>query len=264
MIMKIGKRNPSKFIKALFARRHYVSFINIFSVCYDPLGCLKRYFLGLGIYPTKIALRTPLNKIEPEIYSYYDMLTINEIFFRLDYKVKNDIKVVVDIGSNIGISALYFLTRNNHCRCYLFEPDPDNVVKLIKNLRNFKDRYILEECAVASVSGIKKFGKDPTGRCGGLNRKTGNYIEVRCCRVNDILKKIFEHEDKIDILKIDAEGDEIDILRKIDKNFLDKIKNIYFEIDCSINLDPHFSFYPEIFIHRRYGETIGLANKKMK
>jgi len=44
-----------------------------------------------------------------------------EIFCRLDYLAKTDIKVVVDIGSNIGISALYFLSRNKQAKCYLFE-----------------------------------------------------------------------------------------------------------------------------------------------
>ncbi|MFH1899993.1 MAG: hypothetical protein ABIJ83_01840 [Patescibacteria group bacterium] len=62
------------------------------------------------------------------------------------------------------MSALYFLTRNNFCKCYLFEPDPDNVVKLNGNLKNFEGRYTLKECAVANETGIKQFGKDPIGR----------------------------------------------------------------------------------------------------
>ena len=98
--MKIGKRNLSQLVKALFARQHYVAFVNIILVCHNPFDCFKRYFLGSGTYPIKIVLRTPLGKIYPEIYSYYDMLTINEIFCRTDYKTKNDIGVVVDIGSN--------------------------------------------------------------------------------------------------------------------------------------------------------------------
>lgn len=262
--MKIGKRNLLQFVKALFARQHYIAFINIFLICRNPFDCFKRYFLGTGTYPTKITLRTPSGKISPEIYSYYDMLTINEIFCRVDYKAKNDIKVVVDIGSNIGISALYFLTRNNFCKCYLFEPDPDNVVKLNNNLKNFKNRYTLKECAVANENGVMQFGKDPFGRCGGLNRKTEKYINVQCCHVNEVLRKIFETCDIIDILKIDVEGDELRVLQSIDEKLLGKIKNIFFEIDSSINLDSNFSFHPEIFIHKRYGKTFKLINKNFK
>ncbi len=259
--MKIGKRNLSKLFIALSAKQHYIALINIFLICYNPFSFFKRYFLGLGNYPTNIALKTPLGKTNPEIYSYYDALTINEIFCRIDYKAKKDIKTVVDIGSNIGISALYFLTRNNFCKCYLFEPDPDNIVKLNKNLENFKDRYILEECAIANESGVKQFGRDPIGRCGGLNRKTEDYINVKCCHINDALKKILENSSIIDILKIDIEGDELNVLRAIDEKLLSKIKNIYFEIDYTIDLDHNFSFYPNIFIHERYGETFRLKNK---
>lgn len=259
--MKIGKRNLLQLFKALFAKQHYIALINIFLICCNPFNFFKRYFLGSGNYPTKIALRTPLGKIKPEIYSYYDILTINEIFCRIDYKAKNDIKIIVDIGSNIGISALYFLTRNNYCKCYLFEPDPDNIIKLNSNLKNFKNRYELKECAITKEGGVKQFGRDPAGRCGGLNRKTGNYINVRCCHINEVLKKIFETCDIIDILKIDIEGDELEVLKSIDKNLLNKIKNIYFEIDYTINLNSNFSFHPEIFIHKKYGETFKLINK---
>ncbi len=43
-----------------------------------------------------------------------------------------DISVVVDFGSNIGISALYFLTRNQDIKVYLFEPVPQNILRLKK------------------------------------------------------------------------------------------------------------------------------------
>jgi len=259
--MKIGKRNLSQCVKALFARKHYIAFINIFLICHKPFDCFKRYFFGSGTYPTKIALRTPLGKINTTIYSYHDMLTINEIFCRVDYKVKNDINVVVDIGSNIGISALFFLTRNDFCKCYLFEPDPDNVFKLNDNLKKFKNRYTLEECAVDNETGIKQFGKDPFGRYGGLNRKYDDYINVRCCHINDVLRKILQTHDLIDILKIDIEGNEIEVLQSIDEKILRQIKNIYFEIDHSINLDSNFSFHPEIFLNKRSGEMFTLINK---
>lgn len=261
--MKIGKRNFKQLSKALCAKQHYTAFVKMFLICQHPFECFIRYFLGRGHYPASVTLRTPLGKISPEVYSYYDILTINEIFFRTDYKVNKNIDVVVDIGSNIGISALYFLTRNSTCKCYLFEPDPDNILKLKKNLQNFKDRFVLKECAVASITGVKQFGRDPTGRCGGLNRKTEDYIKVECFHINDLLNNILSSEDKIDILKIDIEGDEIDVLQSIDKKNLNKINIIYFEIDHTINISPNFSFYPDLFIHKKRGETYMLINKNI-
>jgi FkbM family methyltransferase len=261
--MKIGKRSLKQFIKALFSKQHYTALFGVFLICQHPIDFLKQYFWGVGTYPTKITLRTPLGKVEPKVYSYYDTLTINEIFFRIDYKARKNIRVVIDIGSNIGISALYFLTRNKYCKCYLFEPDPDNIKKLNENLLNFKDRYELRECAVANETGTKKFGRDPMGRCGGLSRKTGDYIYVRLCHINDALRDILKTNDTIDILKIDVEGEEFEILQAIEQKLLDKIKIIYLEIDHTVNLSPNFSFHPRLFSQRRRGETYMLFNKKI-
>ncbi len=41
------------------------------------------------------------------------MITLVECFGKLDYLADEDISCVVDFGSNIGVSAGYFLTRNN-------------------------------------------------------------------------------------------------------------------------------------------------------
>ena len=260
--MKIGKRNFRQFFKALFAKQHYIAFINSFIFYENPFNCLGRYFFGTGEYPARIILRTPTVKIKPEIYSYYDMLTVNEIFCRQDYKVSNNIKVVIDLGSNIGISALYFLSRNNFSKVYLFEPDPKNIIKLEKNLKNYEDRYVLNECAVSNKDGVERFGREVTGRVGGLSRETDDYIDVKCRHVNSVILEILESEKKIDVLKIDIEGEELTVLQAIDKELLKKINLIYFEIDHTIKIDQSFSFYPDLFEQKRYGETIILQRKQ--
>ena len=69
------------------------------------------------------------------------MFTVNEVFCRRDYPVPPGARSVVDIGSNIGLSALFFLTRDESCRCWLYEPVPANVERLRANLRAFADRF---------------------------------------------------------------------------------------------------------------------------
>lgn len=259
--MKIGERKFTQLFKALFGKQHYNALIKMFLFSQNPFDCFERYFFGNGNYPTSIILRTPLGKISPEIYSYQDMITVNEIFFRTDYKINPEVKVVVDIGSNIGISALYFLTRNNFCKTYLFEPEPKNIVKLKKNLEAYANRYIINESAVSSETGIKKFGRDVSGRYGGLSRETGDYIEVKCQHINEVLDNILKFEKEIDVLKLDIEGEELKVLQAIDQKYLEKIKTIYFEIDFTVTLEKNFSFHPEIFKQDRYGEVYILKNK---
>ena len=259
--MKIGERKFKQLFKALFGKQHYIALTKMFLVCQKPFDCFGRYFFGWGEYPIGIELRTPLGKIKPLIYSYQDMITVNEIFFRTDYALNRDAKVVVDIGSNIGISALFFLTRNNFCKTYLFEPDPRNTEKLKNNLEDYTNRYIINESAVSDETGIKKFGRDVSGRYGGLSRETGDYIEVKCLHINEALDNILKLEKEIDVLKLDIEGEELKVLQAIDQKYLEKIKTIYFEIDFTVTLEKNFSFRPEIFKQDRYGEVYILKNK---
>lgn len=261
--MNIGKRNLKQFLKAIIAKQHYIAFFNIIKFCPNFVDVFMRYFLAKGTYPYVIKVKTPLGLISPTLFSYYDVLTVNEIFCRLDYKTDKKPKVVVDFGSNIGISALYFLTRNKHSKCYLFEPVIENIKKLENNLLQFHDRYVLEEVAVSNENGIKRFGTEEHGRCGGLLRETGSYINVKCINVNDVLENILNKEKQIDILKIDTEGNELDIINNIEIKFLPKIKTIFFEIDHTIELSSDFKILSDYYHQIRYGNTIKLTLKNI-
>lgn len=180
---------------------------------------LRRYLTAAGEYPYRPRVRTPTGEIGVTLYTHHDMLTLNEIFCREDYRVQNNIKVIVDIGSNIGLSALYFLTRNSESFCHLYEPNPENAEKLIRSLADFSGRFNLERNAVADFDGTATFGVEPTGRYGGLSVETGQSIEVRCLHINAVIEKVLEQHSSIDVLKIDTEGTELDIVQAIDPRF---------------------------------------------
>jgi FkbM family methyltransferase len=188
-----------------------------------------RYFTGRGAYPYDCAVRTPLGIVRPRLWSSHDLLTVNEIFCRRDYEAPADVGVVVDIGSNVGISALYFLTRNRTARCHLFEPVPQNVGRLRENLAGFDGRWTLQEAAVWDRDTVVEFGVEPTGRYGGINVAAPELIQVPCLDVNGVLEHVLAREAHIDILKVDTEGAEVDTIAAIRPELLDRIATIYFE-----------------------------------
>ena len=196
-----------------------------------PVGALARYFFGRGRYPAEIEVRTPTGVVCPAVYSAQDAITIHEMFCRQDYVADSTLGAVVDIGSNIGLSALYFLTRNDASRCYLYEPVPTNVERLRRNLAGFEGRWFLEEAAVADRSGTLPFATDPTGRYGGLDRdKPGAAtIEVEVRHINDVLREVLELEPVIDLLKLDTEGSEPATVAAIDPALLTRIGRIVCE-----------------------------------
>tara|TARA_B100001750_G_C15137553_1_gene412955 strand:- start:72 stop:632 length:561 start_codon:yes stop_codon:yes gene_type:complete len=183
------------------------------------------------------------------------MLTVNEVFCRIDYPADLNINVIVDIGSNIGITALYFLTRNDKSRCYLYEPDNRNIKKLLENLSNYKNRYYLFKKAVSHKKGILDFGIEETGRYGGIGLNQKQIIKVDSLKINDVLSDIFKREKTIDILKIDIEGLEEETIKSISPEYLNKIKRIYFESTPKIKL------FTNIFNQKQYGSVCHLINK---
>lgn len=231
--MRIRDRKVGSIFKAPLQGRHYRAVLKMLSTCDTGLhfaDTFRRYLFATGLYPHDVRLRTPLGIVSPTLYSYHDMLTVNEIFFREDY-CSTDCAVVVDVGANIGLSALYFLTRGPDCRCYLFEPVPANVRKLKSNLSSFAERYVLREASVGTQAGQCEFGIEPTGRYGGIGRETGTKITVDCLSINDVLSDVLSRETHVDVLKLDTEGTERELVEAIAPEHRRRIRRLIFEND---------------------------------
>jgi FkbM family methyltransferase len=245
--MKLGNRSMITILEALFRKQHWKAAANMFSVYDDTIDAYSRYLFARGAYPVSISLTTPLGKVGPTLYSHHDMLTVNEIFCRQDYAASASDRIVVDFGSNIGISALYFLTRDDTSFVYCYEPLPINCERLKRNLAKFRGRYQLAECAVALENGTAQFGYEPSGRYGGVGKNTGSTIMVECRSATSILGGILKDHEEVDVLKIDIETLERELLLSIPESLLGRIKKIYIE--------QRFSNNPLVHTHsfRQYG-----------
>jgi FkbM family methyltransferase len=188
-----------------------------------------RYFTGRGEYPYRCDVRTPQGIVTPTLFSSDDMITVNEVFCREDYRAGAEVEVVVDVGSNIGISALYFLTRSRRSRVWLYEPVPGNVERLRANLAQFEGRWRLDQAAVADHDGSARFGVEPSGRYGGLDLGHADSIEVRVRHIDSVLREVLDQERRIDLLKIDTEGSEVRTLQSVAPDLLARVGIIYLE-----------------------------------
>jgi FkbM family methyltransferase len=233
--VRIGGRDTRKIAKAVFDRRHYLAASNMLRLYERPLEMFRRYLTRAGTYPCTVRVATPIGRIDLKLYAQDDVLTVNEIFCRADYQADVGDKVVVDFGSNIGISAAYFLSRGEGTFTYLFEPLPANIEHLRYNLRPFEGRYALEEVAVGTEEGEVQFGWEPTGRYGGVGLPTGNYIKVRCRRARDVLQEVVNRQGKIDILKIDIETMEEAVVGDIPSVLARHIDKVYVEFKFANN-----------------------------
>lgn len=109
----LGNRTVKQVLTALFQRRHYVAPINMCKLYPRFLDGFWRYLTGKGSFPYEIEVRTPVGPTFMRLYSHHDLLTVNEIFCRQDYFANSSPRHAADLGSNIGISAMYFLLEKS-------------------------------------------------------------------------------------------------------------------------------------------------------
>jgi FkbM family methyltransferase len=133
------------------------------------------------------------------------LFSIQEIFFDRIYQFKVDQNdpVIVDVGSNIGISIIYFKTIFPESKIFCFEADPKVFQVLEKNISSFDFRdVILFNKAAWTLDTSIGFNED--GSDGGSidESNSKNLIEAID------FAKFLNSMERIHFLKIDIEGAE--------------------------------------------------------
>jgi len=250
--VQLGGRDIGNIGKALGERRHYHAALNMVRLYKEPAQMFRRYLTARGDYPFACQVKTPSGWLDVQLFTPHDVLTVNEIFCREDYRAEPEDKIVVDFGSNIGISAAYFLSRGPNVQAYLFEPLPANIERLQTNLARFRDRYTLEQVAVGPADGEVEFGWEETGRYGGVGAATGRTITVKSRNSTTVLEEVIARHGQIDVLKIDIEGLEDAVVTGIPQSLARHIRKIF--IECAFDDSP----LPDTHALTQYGEIAQL------
>ncbi len=155
--------------------------------------------------------------------------SVQEIFIEEVYSFisKKDNPTIIDCGSNIGLSIIYFKNRFPKARVIGFEPDR-NIYALLKsniNSCNFSDVEIYNAAVWTENTELNFFSE---GSLAGST--TINYVEDnnKKYRVNAIDLKEFLRLNEVDFLKIDIEGAENTLMPDIEQ-LIGKIPFIFLE-----------------------------------
>lgn len=141
-----------------------------------------------------------------------DLLVLEQVFLDGEYRVEpiepESIGYIVDLGSNIGVTAMFWAQRYPEALMVLVEPDPDNFKLLQRNTEAFKHRCILINAAVSDRQGVTSFFRSDR-EYGHSILKTDDCvseIQVQTLTVSDVLRA--SGFPRVDLFKMDIEGGE--------------------------------------------------------
>ena len=212
----------------------------------------KRNFLGKKLEVISSSLRNALeNKMnDNELSGEYRVLRILS---------KNRLKVVFDVGANVGNWTKELKRNSPDAEVFAFEPVPLTFERLSKNLKGIP-KVNLHQIALSETKGTLEFNFYPSNSYFSSIYKSTLDTNFQTLSVNTISGDTFCDEqniDEIDFLKIDVEGAEnkvlMGFLRKIKEG---KIKAIQFEYGPQ-NVESRFLLKDFYDLLERNGYRIG-------
>jgi len=227
--MNIGRRSFSLLFNRLTEPYTYSAIARMPSIHRHPWRVLWRELFVRNGYPLTLDIRTPIGPRTVHLYVPEDLSTLNSVFCRHDYGTPHPLRTVVDFGSNIGLSGLFWLTRTPETRAYLYEPVPRLFERLKLNLRGLEDRFTAEQAAVSNREGTVEFGVEPTGREGGIGIEWTEKSSVRCMDARQILRDVIQRHGSIDCLKVDIEGHEDVVFESIEPDIWKRLRYVTVE-----------------------------------
>lgn len=184
-------------------------------------------------------------------------LLYNEIWVIEEY-LQNGISLqnagcVIDAGANVGLFTLFVKTRCPGATVYAFEPIAENFDILQRNIhRHALDRVHLYPCALGSVDGsFREFTYYPnmTANSTATPASKAHFYQIlgawrseeqaefllratpRQSKVRSLSAFLTEEKiARVDLLKIDVEGDELEVIKGIEAQHQGLIRQIAAEI----------------------------------
>ena len=157
--------------------------------------------------------------------------------------------LIIDGGSNMGLSILYFKRVYPAAQVIGFEPDPAIYRLLDENIKTNKlDRVKIVNAALGATSG--KMGFKPDHTAGGQLSALGD-MHVPVERLSAYLK------DPVDFLKLNIEGEELHVLREAaDSGLLKHVSQLVIEYHGWPSGPQNLGIILELLEHEGFGYLV--------
>lgn len=201
-----------------------------------------KFLKHLGINQSKFYISNGLFHLFGKEFIYHNLTaffdTYKEIFEKEIYRFNsiNDKQLIIDCGTNMGLSLLFFSVNYPNAQIYGFEPDKFILPYLKRNIQTQQMNNVqLHEKAVWNSNTILDFYTDK-----GMGGRIDSYSNQIPIKIEAIRLKEFIGTNHVDFLKIDIEGAEYDVMIDCEP-ILNQIDNIFIEYHCAINKEQKLS-----------------------
>jgi FkbM family methyltransferase len=198
---------------------------------------LSGAYLGFSelLYPSVLRLRRGERIYLRELA---DVKTFWQIFLRRIYRVETNDRVILDLGANVGLFALYAARQAPGANIFAVEPFPATFERLVEAVSHhgLTGRIACLNCAVTDAGGARYMGDDPlpSQRRSLLPPgRSGSGIHVQAKTLEELLRE--QGLNKVDLVKMDIEGCEYGVLLSSPIEVLRSIRRFALEYhgDCA-------------------------------
>lgn len=177
--------------------------------------CKFFLFVFLSLILKHFRIRSKFKIRVNKLNFFVNMLTsdipiFDKMFLQEEYNIKftNDPKIILDLGSNVGFSTLYFKSLFPGATIYAFEPNPRILKNLSLNCSQFNDIKFFPY-AISDTDRDGEFFIDTKSSLGSSSiRRSDNNIKISVSfrKLDSVIDEL--GITSIDLLKFDIEGSE--------------------------------------------------------
>jgi FkbM family methyltransferase len=201
---------------------------------YDELLWLKKEHGVRFAYDDVRAInKVTIKNIEFYLREGYYSFLLKEVFIKETYHFNLSVpSIVIDIGTNIGVSALYFAKNSKVTKVFGFEPFPETAQAAVDNFDlnpKLHSKIHLAEFGLSnteqSISVDYCFEASQLASIGGFKYPISKNFDLKSTRIeikkaSESLVTILNDNDEEKILKIDTEGSELNIIQDLQNSQL--------------------------------------------